>query len=396
MEQTDRLPRYPFSDRGDRLAPELAELVRTCPVARVRTNSGDPAWLVTGHAEIRRIARSPAFAREQAGDPDSPVQDTPILAPELMGALAYLRRAGLLDEVRRTLGREQPDVPADWVRATAREGLDEMVRTGTPGDLQKHFAERVAGRALCRMIGLPVEDLPRLAEWADTDLTMNIPAEKVADNWTRLRDHLLDRLADRSRPPHDGLLFRLAERNTGPGRLADTQLANIVAVLFVSGYEDLASLLGVAAIHLLSRPAAVQDLRAHPERMPRYVEELLRVSVVLGNGLARVVTEDTELGGARLRKGELVLLSTDAANFDPEVFPDPERFDPDRAPNPHMRFGHGPHYCPGAYFSRRITELAFGVLLERLPGVRLALPPERIPWHPDRMAIMPARVPVHW
>ncbi|RCV48378.1 cytochrome P450 [Marinitenerispora sediminis] len=396
MRPTDRLPRYPFSDRGDRLAPELADLVRTCPVARVRTNSGDPAWLVTGHAEIRQVTRSPRFARSQAGDPGSPVQDTPILAPELMGALDYLRRAGLLDEVRRALGREQPDWPDAWVRATAREGLEAMVRTGQPGDLQRHFAEWVAGRALCRVIGLPPDDLPRLAEWADTDLTMCIPAEVVAENWARLRDYLLDRAADRSRLPHEGLLFRLADRNTGPGRLDDRQLANIAAVLFVSGYEDLASLLGVAAINLLRRPEAVRDLREHPDRMPRHVEELLRVSVVLGNGLARIVTEDTELGGAALSRGDLVLLSTDAANFDPEAFPGPDDFDPDRAPNPHMRFGHGPHYCPGAYFSRRVTELAFGVLLDRLPHVALAVPPEQIPWCPDRMAIMPARIPVRW
>ncbi|MCC3776561.1 cytochrome P450, partial [Streptomyces sp. UNOB3_S3] len=65
-------------------------------------------------------------------------------------------------------------------------------------------------------------------------------------------------------------------------------------------------------------------------------------------------------------------------------------------PNPHLRFGYGRHHCPGAHLVRRQSETAFRVLLDQLPGIRLAVPVDEVPWHPNRMAIMPAGLPVTW
>ncbi|MFD8704892.1 hypothetical protein ACFV1W_20095 [Kitasatospora sp. NPDC059648] len=83
------LPRYPFSTDGDRLAPELDELRSRCPVARVRTSSGGEAWLVTGYELARDVLRDRAFARSVLGEADSPTQDAPILAPELLDAMNH-------------------------------------------------------------------------------------------------------------------------------------------------------------------------------------------------------------------------------------------------------------------------------------------------------------------
>ncbi|UKW33385.1 cytochrome P450 [Streptomyces sp. TYQ1024] len=193
-----------------------------------------------------------------------------------------------------------------------------------------------------------------------------------------------------------GLADRLADLNARHQGLTDRQLSNIVAVLFVSGYEDFASFLGVAVFNLLQRPEALRTLREHPETAPQCVEELLRYSVVLGNAIPRYVTRDTELGAASLKQGDLVLLSLDAVNYDPAAFPAPETFDPSRSPNPHLRFGYGRHHCPGAHLVRRHSATAFRVLVDHLPDLRPAVPAAEVPWHPHRMAIMPAEILVTW
>ncbi|MGH4034141.1 cytochrome P450 [Actinomycetota bacterium Odt1-20B] len=404
------LPHYPFSDRGDRLAPELRHLQARCPVAKVSTNSGGEAWLVTQYELARRVLRERPFARSVLAESDSPSQDAPILAPELLDTMGYLQRAGLRDEVLKALGRDQPELPADWVAQITREGLKAMVAEGGPGDLQRHFAEWVAAQCMCRLLGLPFEDHQWLAAHADIDLTMRTyDDEELARNWEEIRRYIEDYLAARPRQPR-GLLDRLADLNAHRGHasqsgagpdhrrhgLTDRQLSNVAVVLFISGYEDFAGFLGVAAVHLLQRPQVVEEVRAHPERMARCVEELLRVGVVLGNAIPRFVTQDTTLGGTEVKQGDLVLLSLDAVNYDPDAFTEPDSFDPSRSPNPHLRFGYGRHHCPGAHLVRRQSETAFHTLLEMLPGVRLAVPADQVPWVPNRMAIMPERIPVTW
>ncbi|MGW2865463.1 cytochrome P450 [Streptomyces sp. NPDC001205] len=393
----DSLPHYPFSTRGDRLAPELTELRGSCPVARVRTNSGDQAWLVTGYELTQHVLRDRSFGRSVLAEATSPAQDTPIMAPELLDAMNHLQKAGLRDEVLKALGRNQPALPADWVEGVTREGLDAMVRDGAPGDLQRHFAEWVAAQCMCRLLGLPFEDHAWLARRADLDLTMVTPThEELARNWEEIRQYMQEHMAARDPGRPRGLADRLADLNAPQQGLTTRQLSNIVSVLFVSGYEDFASFLGVASLNLLRHPEAMSRVRERPETMPQCVEELLRCGVVLGNAIPRFVTRDARLGPAKVTEGEMILLSLDAVNYDPAAFPDADTFDPARSPNPHLRFGYGRHHCPGAHLVRRQSEVAFRTLLDHLPGICLAVPPTEVPWHPNRMAIMAAELPVTW
>lgn len=389
--------RYPFSTKGDRLAPELTDLQSRCPVARVGTNSGGEAWLVTSYELTKHVLRDRAFARSVLAEADSPAQDTPVLAPELLDVMDHLQRAGLREEVLRALGRNQPDLPADWVAEVTRAGLDAMVREGAPGDLQRRFAEWVAAQCMCRLLGLPFEDHKWLAERADVDLTMvTYSQEELARNWEEIRAYMQAHMAARRPGEPRGLADRLADLNARQHGLTDRQLSNIVVVLFVSGYEDFAGFLGVGALNLLQRPEVIGAVQARPETMPQCVEELLRYSVVLGNAIPRYVTRDAELGSVSVEEGDLVLLSLDAVNVDPAAFVDPGVFDAARSPNPHLRFGYGRHHCPGAHLVRAQSGTAFRVLLDRLPGIRLTVPVAEVGWHPNRMAIMPAAIPVDW
>lgn len=127
------------------------------------------------------------------------------------------------------------------------------------------------------------------------------------------------------------------------------------------------------------------------------MEELLRF-VPLPNGFAfpRYATEDVGVGGALLRAGDPVLVDTAAANRDPEVFDNPDDLVLDRAVNPHLGFGHGPHHCIGAHLARVGLQVASEVLLADMPGLRPAVPEEELRWKTGSMVNGLHEVPVTW
>jgi biflaviolin synthase len=127
------------------------------------------------------------------------------------------------------------------------------------------------------------------------------------------------------------------------------------------------------------------------------VDELLRyVPHRSSVGLARIALEDVDLHGHRIRAGDPVYVSYLAANRDPDVFPEPDRIDAGRAPNPHLAFGNGPHYCTGAVLARLQTELLLTTLLERLPNLRLAVPAGQVAWRRRTMIRGPRTLPCTW
>lgn len=113
-------------------------------------------------------------------------------------------------------------------------------------------------------------------------------------------------------------------------------------------------------------------------------------------GLSRIALEDVEIKGVRIRAGDAVYVSYLAANRDPEVFPDPDRIDFERSPNPHVSFGFGPHYCPGGMLARLESELLVDAVLDRVPGLKLAVAPEDVPFKKGALIRGPEALPVTW
>ncbi|HEY0696618.1 MAG TPA: cytochrome P450, partial [Micromonospora sp.] len=116
-----------------------------------------------------------------------------------------------------------------------------------------------------------------------------------------------------------------------------------------------------------------------------------------GDEMPRRVLADVELpSGARLRAGEIVIPSHDAANRDPRVFVDPDRMDFGRQPNPHLSFGHGPHHCSGAQLGALEVRTAVKLLLRELPGLRIGVPAEQVRWKAGHSILGPVELPVTW
>lgn len=396
MSVSDTVPlQYPFGFRGDALAGELSDFVTRAPVTRVVTYAGSPAWLVTGHELVRQALRDPRLSRSRVSDPEAPREDNGPPPPmTVVGTMHVLERAGLREEAVRGMSMHQTDVPPALVREISDSLLDSMAAAGPPGDLVAGFALPWAAEVTCALLGLPREHAAEVAGWFGL-VRVGAEAERhLESEWM----HAMDLLADWTRRPGlGGLLGRLLALNErSPDPLDEETMNDLMVFLVLSGLTNPAGFVAAAGLQLAADAGLRDRLVREPASIGRAVDELYRWAVMLGDAITRIALEDVLIGGVRVRAGEMLLLSIDAANRDPAVFDDPDRLDIDRGGAGNLRFGRGRHYCPGAALTRAQSIIALESLLARLPGLRLAVPPEEIAWRPDHAVLLPRGVPVTW
>lgn len=160
-------------------------------------------------------------------------------------------------------------------------------------------------------------------------------------------------------------------------RLTEEEIIANLIVTMVGGQETTTNLIGNGLLTLLSHPEEMSRLRADSTLLPSAIEELLRYESP-SQHTARLAPTDVELGGQRIRKRAAVIAVMGAANRDPERFPDPDRVDVSRKDNRHVAFGWAAHFCFGAALARLEGQIAFELLLSRLP--QLALDTDRLEW----------------
>ena len=160
-------------------------------------------------------------------------------------------------------------------------------------------------------------------------------------------------------------------------KLTDPDVNAFFLLLVVAGNETTRNLLSGGLLALLEHPAEMARLRADRSLLPSAVEEMLRyVSPVMM--FRRTVARDHELHGQTLRTGEKLLLAYCSANHDERAFPEPQRFDITRSPNPHIAFGYGPHLCIGASLARLEAGIMIAEVLDRMSDIELAGPVTRL------------------
>lgn len=382
---------FPFTRRGDVIPPECAQLRENAPIARVRTIAGDSAWLVSTHELCRQVLEDERFSLQQTSAEGAPRQYALTIPPHVTDNMGNINSAGLRNAVMKALR------PSEAVTARMRERadalLDGIVREGPPVDLHHAFSEPYSAQVMCDVLGLPEAEWRRLMSSVDIAfVTSPVPFEGAEVTWYKDQQLIGELLRS---GPTSGLLARFAQLRGTEG-LTDEALTTVVQAMFGAGAVSTTAFLLHAALQLVQRPGLVAELRERPELLGRAVDELLRWTTSIGDGLPRVATEDVELGDVLVRRGELVLVLVEGANHDPAVFADPERVDPGRSPNPHLAFGTGPHTCPASALGRAHAEVGLGRLLERLPGLRPAVPVETLVWRTGFIKRVPERLPVLW
>jgi cytochrome P450 len=269
------------------------------------------------------------------------------------------------------------------IQAIAAELVDELAPLGSADVIEK-LAWPLPLRVLGELLGFPRDDLAKLHEWGTDWLLLQQPGtveQRVqhASGLVALQRYMIEALEDREREPRDDLLGALmAARAESADPLPLDAVAGLPLDLVVAGHVTVTRAIGSALALVFRHP----ELRGHlldPELAPLAIEEILRLESP-AQGLFRVTTRATEIGGVELPAGARVMAHFGSANRDECVFAGADRFDPEREELArHLAFGKGIHFCIGAPLARLELKIVLPLLLERLPGLRPAGEFEREP-----------------
>jgi cytochrome P450 len=261
------------------------------------------------------------------------------------------------------------------MRAVAHERLDRVRGTGRI-ELIGDFALPIPITVICEMLDVPVADRDLFKRWSEDMLVwmearmqQRAPAPQVVEAMREFSAYLERIAIERRRHPGDDLISCLAAAKEDTDELGSAEIAGTCRVLILAGHETTTNLIGNAVWALLEHPAAMACLRKQPALLPAAIEEVLRYRSP-NQFSVRAVAQDVQLGGQSMRRGEHVIVFPGAANRDPAVFSDPDRFDIDRTPNRHLAFGQGIHACLGAMLARVEARVALTAVLERLPDLQ--------------------------
>jgi cytochrome P450 len=227
------------------------------------------------------------------------------------------------------------------------------------------------------MLGVPLADLDRFKLWSD-DLALFVGSAQItAEKYARAERAAVEMggyfralAAERRREPREDLLSELVAAEAEGQQLSEDELVASAILLLFAGHETTTNLLGTGLLHLLRHPEALARLKADPALAESAVEEMLRYDGPIA-AMTRVAAAPLTLGGRQIARGDRVFAMLNAANRDPGIFAEPERFDIARAPNRQIGFGYGIHFCLGAPLARLEGRIAFPRLLARLDDVAL-------------------------
>jgi cytochrome P450 len=238
-------------------------------------------------------------------------------------------------------------------------------------DLVDDFAYPLPVTVICQQLGVPHEDEPRFHPWAEAIITQLDPRPGQQDTAAQASAEMnqyMAKLVERYRAqPGTGLLSGLAAEEG----LTTQDVVATGRLLLIAGHETTVNLIANGMLTLLRHPDILDRLRHEPELAIPLVEELLRYEPPVQINPKYMALDDVEVGDVTIPRGARIILALAAANRDPDRFPDPDRFDPEREDNEHLGFFTGIHYCFGAGLARQEAQVALIELTRRLDNPRL-------------------------
>lgn len=261
------------------------------------------------------------------------------------------------------------------IEQVANELLDRVQPLGRM-DLVSDLAQPLPSSVIAQMFDIPEADRAVFQTWSSDvarffagTLRDIEPDARAANAGSRNLEQYFLRMIEqrRKRPGNDLMSLFIAGQEEG--KLSAQQIAAQGMLVLVAGHVTTIDQLSNTVDALLRYPGELARLRRDRSLLPSAIEESLRHGGAVAL-VCRVAAEDLTIRDQRISRGDVVYPSLAAANRDPEVFEDPDRFDISRAPNRHVAFSHGPHGCLGAALARRELEVGIGALLRRMPELR--------------------------
>jgi cytochrome P450 len=388
-----------FADR-DAVHSVFTRLRNEYPLNQVEVPGYDPHWMVVKYADLREIARQDDIFH--GGDRSKTLisQAGEDLVKHYTGGQSNIFRSLVqLDPPEHgkyravcsdafSLSGVQSLMPT--VESIAQDYVDKLVSLAPECDFAAEIAFLYPLKVVLDIIGVPEKDhlkMLELTQWlftyADPDLKrpgsdLTDPSE-ITRTWGIVFDefekYYTPVIADRQKCPRADLASVIANGKIDGGPMEHRALISYFVIASTAGHDTTAATTGTGMWQLAQRPDILADLKAHPENIPGFVEETIRWASPVQQ-FVRSATQDYEIKGKTIKKGDLVYLSYLSANRDEEAFPEPFNFNHKRAPNRHVGFGFGGHTCLGIHLARMEMIALWKALIPRLKSVELAGTPK--------------------
>jgi cytochrome P450 len=352
---------------------------------------GSGYWVLTRYDDIKEAFQSPETFSNASIIPTDPEPDYRFL-PSHLDAPLHMKYRRLMNAwfAPKAVERYTPHL-----EQLARELISEVAPNGSC-DYTLDFGDRFPVSAFLLSVGLPIDDGPKLVAHArDRQAAKAVDGddEQGLSGWQGMRAHWAGVLEQRRREPLDpavDFVTHLAGSTIDDVPLTDDEIVDTMSTLTVGSIDTLGSQLGWCMYHLATTPDDRGRLVADPSLVPSAVEEFLRAYPVVS--MARKVVDDVDFHGCPMRKGDMVLLSQQAATRDPRVFPDADKVILDRSPNRHVAFGMSAHRCVGSHLARAELRIAIEQWHRQIPEYHLV--GERPLAHGGQIALLD--LPLAW
>jgi cytochrome P450 len=362
------------------------DLASTGPVQRFTMFTGVPVQLVTGYAETRELLAHPDVVRSALEGPhrDAVMDDLIASSEQHMLNANPPDHTRLRKLVAAAFTRRRIEALEPRIREIAAGLLDEMEGADEPVDLVNAYSYPLPITVICELIGIPAVRREDFRRWSAVLVNAAVHSEEdYVEAVTLMLAFVHELIAQKREVPTDDLLSGLIAVQDDGDRLSEDELTSMVFLLLAAGHETTVSLISNGVHALLRHPEQLELLKAEPERLPAAVEELLRYDGPLQAAIPYVARAPIDVSGRRIEAGEVIVFALLPANRDVRKVERADELDITRSDSAHLAFGHGIHHCLGAPLARLEGRIALGMLFERFPRLRLAVPKQDPPRHPS-------------
>jgi cytochrome P450 len=371
---------------------EYARLRDEAPVmlARMAEEPARTVWLITRYAEAEQVLTDTRFSSD-CRRPGYPQRRT-FSALIRMDPPEHTR-------YRRMLMPEFTEKRIAGLRHVIQELSDQLLDKIVGGDrsvdLVPALAMPLPSLVICRLLGVSYNDHAYLQERTNAALRADSTAEDIDRAVADLGDYMTDVVHRKAKDPGDDLLGRMIVNHVRTGACSLATAADLARLLLVAGHVTTVNMIGLGMLVLLRHPTQSDHLRSDPRLIVPAVEELLRHLSITAT-LSRVATQDIDVGGTLIRKGDGVLVLLSSANRDERVYEAPDEFNIHRPRRRNLAFGWGPHICLGMPLARLELQIVFASVMRRLPSLRVAAEIENIPFREKVLIYGVHSLPVTW
>ena len=368
---------------------QLAELRRSEPIHWVDIPGGSGGfgdkgyWLLTRHADVKEVSRrSDVFSSAMNGAIPTWPQTMTREAVDVQKAVLLNMDAPHHTRLRKIISRGFTPRAIGRLRDELNARAQNIVKTAASlqvGDFVEQVACELPLQAIAELIGVPQEDRDKLFRWSNEMTAGEDPEFADIDpamSSFEVITYAMKMAEERGKNPTDDIVTQLIQADIDGEKLSDDEFGFFVIMLAVAGNETSRNSITNGMIAFSQNPDQWELFKK--DRPETAVDEIIRWATPV-SAFQRTAGEDTELSGVKIKKGDRVVMSYRAANFDDEVFEDPYTFNILRNPNPHVGFGGtGAHYCIGANLARMTVGLVFNAIADNMPDLKPIGEPERL------------------